>query len=100
MVYELDTARVCSPAHAVAMHGAAPAIPGFQAVRTRAQAALTVAGISVGAKSGSTEIGSRLPGHPCFPGDSFDVLSNYRRFLAALLQNRSIIAVFCADVNM
>jgi hypothetical protein len=87
MIYELDMERVCSPAHAVAMHGAALALPGFQAVRTRGQAALETAWISDSILQGATMISSRLPGHSCCSGDSFSVSSYYGALLTTLLRN-------------
>jgi len=41
----------------------------------------------------------RLPGHSCFPGDSFGVVSHQVELLTALLRNSSIIAGLYLDVN-
>jgi hypothetical protein len=51
------------------MYGTAPAILGFQAVRTRDQTALAVAWINDSVESGATMTHSGLPGHACLSGD-------------------------------
>jgi hypothetical protein len=81
------------------MDGAVPAIPGFQAVRTRGQAALVMTWIDEAAKSGTTMNPPWLPGPSCGSGESFGVPSDYGELLTTMLRNATIIAAFCADVN-